>query len=246
MKPFHFIAALVFMFSQLLSSFASADNLGVSGDMFKKLKEVRPDFIFESVDETSFKDIYRIQVKRGPVIYASKDGRFIFTGELFEATEQGLVNVSEVFMAAARKDFINGLEDKDFIAFGPQGEVKKRLYVFTDVDCYYCQKLHREIDSYNKLGVEVRYLAYPRAGIGSESYKKVVSAWCAEDQKSALTALKNGQQIENRSCSDNPVTEQYKAGGQLGVKGTPALLTEDGQLIAGYLPADKLAQSLGL
>ena len=131
------------------------------------------------------------------------------------------------------------------IVFGPE-EAKAFVYVFTDVDCYYCQKLHQEVPALKELGVEIRYLAYPRAGVGSPSYRKIASAWCAEDPNISLTALKAGEQIPDNVCENNPVAEQYMLGGQLGVSGTPALVTESGKLLPGYMPADKLANALGL
>ena len=109
-----------------------------------------------------------------------------------------------------------------------------------------CQKLHKEVPALKDLGVEVRYLAYPRAGVGSPAFRKMASAWCADDAQDALTRLKLGKDIPDNVCDGNPVTDQYKLGGRLGVTGTPALITAEGELIPGYLPADKLAKRLGL
>jgi thiol:disulfide interchange protein DsbC len=134
---------------------------------------------------------------------------------------------------------------KDTVVFPTGGERKAVISVFTDVDCGYCQKLHREVPRLNELGVEVRYLAYPRAGIGSRSYQKIVSAWCAEDPNSAITALKSGQEIPDSDCT-NPVAAQYELGQEVGVSGTPAIVLEDGRLLPGYLPADQLAQAIGI
>lgn len=98
----------------------------------------------------------------------------------------------------------------------------------------------------NELGIEVKYLAYPRAGVGSKSYNKVASAWCAEDKNQALTQLKNGHSIEENICEGNPVASQFQLGGQLGVRGTPAILLESGEMIPGYIPAKELAKKLGI
>ena len=131
------------------------------------------------------------------------------------------------------------------IVFAPK-QSKAHVYVFTDVDCYYCQKLHQEVPALEALGIEVRYLAYPRAGIGSDSYQKIASAWCADDPQDSLTILKAGGDIPSNVCEDNPIAQQFALGSDLGVKGTPALITEAGVLLPGYMPADKLARALGL
>ncbi|NNC55525.1 MAG: DsbC family protein, partial [Pseudomonadales bacterium] len=120
------------------------------------------------------------------------------------------------------------------------------IYVFTDVDCYYCQKLHREVGQLNDLGVEVRYLAYPRAGVNSPVHKKLASAWCAKDPRDALTKLKAGEDIPENECAKNPIASQFHLGNRLGVSGTPAIFSESGKQLGGYVPADGIAERLGL
>ena len=133
----------------------------------------------------------------------------------------------------------------DMIIFSPSSGFKTFVNIFTDVDCGYCQKLHSQMDSYNALGIEVRYMAYPRAGLEGDTFEKTVSAWCSKDRRSAITALKKGQGIPEKSC-DNPVGTHYWLGQRIGIKGTPAIITSSGQLLPGYLPPKQLASELGL
>ncbi|HDH15571.1 MAG TPA: DsbC family protein [Gammaproteobacteria bacterium] len=99
----------------------------------------------------------------------------------------------------------------------------------------------------NKAGVTVRYLMYPRAGPGSQTFIKSVSAWCADDQKKALWALfgiaKEGGVLEAKTC-DNPVQEQFELGQKIGVTGTPTLILESGKILPGFMPADQLIKLL--
>jgi thiol:disulfide interchange protein DsbC len=103
--------------------------------------------------------------------------------------------------------------------------------------------MHQEIASYNDKGIEVRYLAYPRAGVGSESFNKAVSVWCSDDPKDAITKAKRGEEVPTKQC-ENPVKDQFELGQQMGVRGTPSLVLESGQMIPGYVPADRLVQML--
>jgi thiol:disulfide interchange protein DsbC len=130
--------------------------------------------------------------------------------------------------------------------FPAEGERRAFVSVFTDVDCFYCQKLHQEVPELNRRGVEVRYLAYPRAGVGSDSYRKIASAWCASDKLTAMTRLKNRETIPDNVCPGNPVADQFLLGQKVGVTGTPALVLESGQLLPGFMPADALVQRLGI
>ena len=235
---------LFLMVSQLSLVGAVAAKSG-SDEILEKLKKARPDFQFGEVTSTPIKGIYKSSIANGPTIYLTADGKYFFAGDFFEVGAKGLVNLGEKAMEKDRVVALSKLHLDDLVIFSPP-ETKAYVYVFTDVDCYYCQKLHQEMPALHELGIEVRYLAYPRAGIGSPSYRKIASAWCADNPTESLTKLKNGKDILDNVCDPNPVAEHFRLGGQLGVAGTPALVTEDGQLLPGYMPADKLAEALGL
>ncbi len=213
----------------------------------QKLEAARPGLKVGAVTPSAVKGIYKTTIENGPAVYSSADGQFFITGELYQLQANDLVNLTQKDMDVTRKKLMEQIKLEDMIVFAPkEGETKAIINVFTDVDCGYCQKLHREIPDYNKLGIEIRYMAFPRAGIASESYNKVVSAWCAKDPQDALTKLKMREQIPTNICESSPVAMQYNIGGQMGISGTPAIILEDGSLIAGYMPADSLAQRLGL
>lgn len=238
------LIVLILMVSQLsLSGVAAAKS--VDDQLLEKLKKARPDFQFGEVSSTPIKGIYKTNIVNGPTIYITADGKYFFAGDFFEVSDNGLVNLGEKEMEQERVVALSKLSLADMVIFAPE-KTKAYVYVFTDVDCYYCQKLHQEMPALHDLGVEVRYLAYPRAGIGSPSYRKIASAWCADNPNESLTALKNGEDIPDNVCQPNPVPEHFRIGGQLGVAGTPALVTADGKLLPGYMPADKLAEALGL
>jgi thiol:disulfide interchange protein DsbC len=134
------------------------------------------------------------------------------------------------------------MDESQMIVFPAKNE-KHKVTVFTDIDCPYCVKLHRDMKDYNSEGITMRYMAYPRAGIGSNSYKKIVNVWCSDDKAKAMTDAKEGNKIANKSC-DNPVAQQYQLGQALGVQGTPAIFLEDGTSLPGYVPPKRLAEVL--
>ena len=211
-----------------------------------KLAQARPDFKIETVQPSVVDGIYEVQIINGPLVYFSEDGDFFFLGDLFSVGISGLVNLSEQRRDLDRKELIAAVDAGDMIVFPAEGGRKASVTVFTDVDCFYCQKLHQEVPAMNKAGIEVRYLAYPRSGIGGESYRKIASAWCAEDPNTAITRLKNRQEIDENVCAGNPVAEQFVLGQQAGVRGTPALVLESGEMVPGYLSADDLVTRLGI
>ena len=210
-----------------------------------RLKELQPNLPVASVAETALEGMLAVELEDGSVLYGTADGRFLFTGDMYAVESEGFVNHTDSIRAERRREFLAGVSRDEMIVFSPEGERKAYVNVFTDVDCGYCRKLHREMADINALGIEVRYLAFPRAGVESESYDRIVSAWCSQDPHRAITELKLGNSIPARSCP-NPVGAQLELGNRIGVSGTPALVTEDGHLIPGYLPADELARALGL
>ncbi len=210
-----------------------------------KLKSLRPDIPIERVSPSPLPGIYQLELAGGTVFYGTEDGRYLFAGDLYELGDEDLINLAEQGRIEKRQALLATVDTDDMIIFPPSGQRNAVISVFTDVDCGYCQKLHQEVPRLNEMGVEVRYLAYPRAGVGSRSFQKIVSAWCADDQKTAITALKSGQTIPDAECS-NPVAAQYELGQELGVSGTPAIVLEDGRLLPGYMPADQLAEAIGI
>ena len=189
--------------------------------------------------------LYEVAVEGG-VIYVTQDARYLIAGSLYEARDGGLVNLTEEKRAVERRRIVAEIDPARTIAFAPDGDTRASVVVFTDTDCGYCRKMHQEMAGYNEKGIEVRYLAFPRSGIGSPTYDKMVSAWCAEDPRGALTALKRGEGIAERYCEDHPVGVQYELGQSLGIEGTPSIVLPDGTMLPGYAPPDQLASLLGL
>ncbi len=195
----------------------------------------------ESVAETPIADIYEVSLD-GQVFYLSKDGRYVIQGEMIDLTTRA--NLTEQRRDIARKATIDNLNESEMIVFAPaKTPVNHTITIFTDIDCGYCRKMHQEIESYLDLGIKVRYMAFPRSGPNTDSFNKAVSVWCADDQQTAMTRAKSGQSVEAKTCP-NPVNNQYELGQQLGIRGTPSILLESGEMIPGYMPAPQLAAAL--
>lgn len=222
----------------------------VSPEMSKRivenLKQARPDLEFSDAMPSPIKGMYEVRVQGGPTLYVSENAEFFVAGDLFSIEPGKFVNIQEQARAKERAVVMAKIDKKDQIVFSPKGETKAVLHVFTDIDCGYCQKLHNEIQAINEKGIEIRYLAYPRSGPNSPSADKLATAWCAKDQQATLTKLKSRQAVPIKTCENNPVAAQFKLGGQIGVNGTPNMVTESGEMIGGYLPADQLAARLGI
>lgn len=216
----------------------SVVNAG-NDELRKKIEKSLPDVkvtSLKAVDDTGFYEA----VINGQILYFSKDGRYVIQGDMVSLDSR--INLTEQRRVSLRKDALAKLDEKDMIIFGPQ-KAKYTITVFTDIDCGYCRKMHAEMEKYNDLGIRVRYLSFPRGGIGSKSYDDAVNVWCAADRQKAMTKAKQGQEIPTKTCA-NPVKAEFELGQQLGVQGTPSIFLESGQNLPGYLPPEKLIQVL--
>jgi len=184
---------------------------------------------------------FREVVAGGQVVYVSDDGKFLFQGGLLDVNQRK--DMAEVALSRVRNEVLKTLPMADRIVYSPTGTTRHKVVVLTDVECGYCRKFHSEIAEYNKRGIEVEYLAFPRAGLGSADYRKMVSVWCADDRKKALTDAKSDKAVPAKTCT-TPVDMQYNAGLRMGLEGTPMILTTDGQFLGGYLPPDLLLKRL--
>ncbi len=202
---------------------------------YKALKSAMPGISKSDISKTPVDGIYEVQ--RGlSFFYVTQDGRYVFSGDMVDVRSG--TSLTENSRKALRLDALNDLGDQSMITF-PAKDEKYVLTVFTDIDCGYCRKLHREMGDYNDRGITVRYLFYPRSGPDTPSFDKAESVWCSKDQNDAMTQAKMGANVSAKAC-ENPVQAHYEAGQRLGVRGTPALIMPDGSVQPGYLPADRL------
>ncbi len=176
------------------------------------------------------------------VAYVSADGQYILMGDLIDLDNKR--NLTAMRRGGLVLKSIDALGEANMIVLGP-AKPKRTLTVFTDVDCPYCARLHQEVPKLTQAGVKVRYLLFPRAGKGTETYMRSVAVWCAKDRVKAIGIAKSGGKLEMKNCT-NPVDEHLRLGKEVGVEGTPTIVMDDGRVLPGYAPAAELLTALGL
>ena len=195
----------------------------------------------EDLKPSPIPGIYQF-VQGADVSYLTADGKYYLDGSLYDMATRA--NLTEAIRSQARLAMINAVPESQMVIFSPKNPLYT-ITVFTDVDCQYCRKLHSEIAEINKLGVRVRYMFYPRTGPNTESWRKAEVVWCSADRNEALTRAKAGAELDmNKACGPTPVAREYQLGQSLGVRGTPAIVTEGGDFIEGYMPPRELLQAI--
>ena len=208
----------------------------VKARVVAKLHDVSP----ADVASSPVPGLYEVTMG-GLIAYVSADGKYLVSGNIYDLDTE--VNLTAMRRNAARAKALASLREDQMIIFSPE-KPKMTVTVFTDVDCGYCRKFHSHIADLNKAGVRVRYMLYPRTGPGTESWRKAEEVWCSADRNAALTRAKKGDPVKSKDCGDAAITAQYDLGGELGVEGTPAVFTQSGDYIGGYLTPEQLVQAV--
>ena len=194
----------------------------------------------ENVQTTPVPGIFEV-LRGSDILYMTRDGQYAFTGDLYQVPTRA--NLTEVHRRELRRKLIDAVPESRMVVFSPP-QPKYTVTVFTDVDCGYCRALHRQIADYNRLGVRVRYVFYPRTGPDTESWHKAEQVWCSADRKAALTRAKLGETLDAPVCANTPVAQEYELGKAIGLEGTPGIVAANGAMVGGYLSPDALVEQL--
>ncbi len=236
-------AACGFLLCGLTVSAAEAVDKSIADNIIAKLRLAESRLSIAKVELSQVDGVYKLTSTGERVLYASADGRFLIMGKMLEVTPDGLVDTHLVEIAPLRRDRIANIELSEMMVFPAKGERKSYINVFTDVACGLCTLLYMKIETLNARGIEVRYLPFPLAGIGSRSHAKFESAWCADDGLDAMRRLQNGESIPELSCQ-SPVAEHYRLGLSVGVNSVPAIVLADGTLLQSFRSAQEMDEQL--
>ena len=224
----------------LVSTFAAATD-NAEQAIRKTLQSLELGVPVDSVATSPLNGLYEVKLEGGRVLYASGDGQFVMQGYLFQIQDGKPVNLTEKTERLGVSKLVNAIPVAETVVYPAIGETKSHITVFTDTTCPYCHKLHAEVPELNKRGIEVRYVAFPRQGLGSPGDEQLQAVWCSKDKKAAMDKMVDGKEIKAAKC-DNPVSKQFALGQSIGVNGTPAIVLADGQVIPGYQPAPQVAK----
>jgi thiol:disulfide interchange protein DsbC len=199
----------------------------------------------DSIAPAPLPGFYQV-IASGHLLYVSADGKYALDGELLDLARHQ--NASDAAWAGFRKAELTKVPAAARIVYAPE-HPKYTVTVFTDVNCGYCRALHEHVAAFNRAGIAVEYLAWPREGVTTTAgrltptYAEMVSVWCASDRKAAFGAATGGRAPAPATCA-NPVKDQFNLGVRLGITGTPTIIAADGRALGGYLTPEQLLAAL--
>jgi thiol:disulfide interchange protein DsbC len=235
-KQFLKKSLLAMMLSTAFMATAQADEQAIRNT----LRDITPNAAEAKITPSVIPGLYQV-VLGTRVLLMDDKARYVFSGDLIDLkTRKNLTTAAE---NKQRKTILDSLDESKMIVYPAKGTTKRTITVFSDIDCPYCKKLHGDIPKLTAAGIKVRYLSFPRAGVGSGSYKKAVAVWCSTDRRKALDKVMTGGAVDMKTCA-NPVMNDMKLAELFGVNGTPNILLDDGELIPGYVESKDLIQKL--
>ena len=219
----------------------SADQAAPKADPRIELAGKIPGTTPDELRASAIPGMYEL-VRGTDIAYVTSDGKYAISGDLYDLA--GNDNLTEVRRRDIRMKLLATVPESDMVIFGPR-DPKYTVTVFTDVDCAYCRKLHSQIAEYNRLGVRVRYMFFPRSGPNTESWTKAEQVWCSTNRNEALTRAKLGEELKSpKTCGGSPVGRDYALGQKFDIRGTPAIVMNNGEMLGGYMPPMALVQHL--
>lgn len=235
--------AIIILVNVMVVCIVKAD--GVENRIYSMIADVAPTLQVASISQTPIKNIMKVELSNGNLVYVTQDAEFMFPGKLLQHTGNGMTDLTEQDLALKRKAKLEEVDLSETITFKSKDREKQEIFVFTDVSCAYCKKLHQHIEDFNESGFTIHYLAFPRAGMQSPAGELMRDVWCSKNRQRALTEAKQEGAITQKSkpCS-NPVQKQRELGLALGVTGTPGIYDSKGRHIGGYLTPDQLSDAV--
>jgi len=216
---------------------APAGKVDPRAEIVKKVGGIK----LEDVRISPVNGIYEVS-RDAEISYLTSDGRYAILGDMIDLDSDA--NISENRRRIIRARMIDAVPENEMLVFAPKEAAKYTITVFTDIDCGYCRRLHSQIAEYNRLGIRVRYMFFPRSGPDTPSWHKAESVWCSSNRNDALTRAKNGEDLKTAKCPTDIISRDFELGQKLAVDGTPAIFLASGEMLGGYLPPGQLSKYL--
>ena len=227
---------LPMLFALMLPMAAQADDGAES--LEKRLKDLYPATRIERVQALEIPTVYEVTMGKNSA-YTDATGRYFVFGHLFDMKTQRDLT-AERMEKQQRIDF-SQLPLGDAIKT-VRGKGERVLAVFSDPDCPYCKRLEAELDKLDNVTLYI--FPYPLEGLHPEAVDKAVAVWCAPDRARAWADLmKTGKVPAKRDC-ENPIQRNIQLAQQLGINGTPTMVSADGRMLLGAAPGDRIEQWL--
>ena len=225
----------IFLFL-FLSFSANADK-----DILREImKETYPELPIKGIKKTDFNDLYEVYIG-GQIIYTNDTFDFLIVeGRVVDPKTK--IDLTELRLEELTRINFKDLPLSDAIKV-VKGNGKRKIAIFSDVDCPYCKRLEiKELSNIDNITIYT--FLYPLA-IHPEAEEKSKKIWCAKDRAKAWSDyILNDKLPKNSGDCKTPINKILKLGKDLGISSTPTIILTNGKRVPGAIPYKQLEEYL--
>lgn len=210
---------------------ASPDLKGEQA-VLDKLTKKFPNTRITMINKAPMKGLYEVVMGKN-IAYVDEDANYFLFGHIFDMTTQQDITQARID-DLNQIDFNNLPLDKAIKIV--KGDGSRVFAVFSDPDCPYCKRLEADLSELNNYTMYV--FLFPIAELHPEASAHAKAIWCSADKPSAWHEflLKDTLPVVDaaklQECK-TPIGDIEKLGHELGVNGTPTLITKAGKVMPG-------------
>lgn len=205
------------------------------------LRKRTPDMTIMSVRKLDGVELYEVIDSRRRVFYVDPQARLGLFGTMYDLETRANLTSARID-EISYVDFAQLPLDKAFVRV--KGSGARKLAIFSDPDCPFCQRLEQELEGIGDVSLYI--FLYPIESLHPGATAKSRKIWCAPDRAAAWDKLMR-EQIEPEPADDtcgDPIEDLALVGERLALSGTPALIFPDGKLVAGAIPREEIESLL--
>ncbi|MDA8260356.1 MAG: DsbC family protein [Betaproteobacteria bacterium] len=207
----------------------------------KSLAEKMPEIKIGTISKVPYGGMYEVVVNGINIFYTDEKGEVGFFGNMIDLKTQN--NITQQKVAKLRTiDFASLPLDKAIVRVTGNGS--RKLALFSDPECPFCQDLEKELKDINNLTTYIFLL--PLTEIHPDAERKAELVWCASDKAKAWDDMMLNQKepvAGNTNCK-TPIKDIAELAAKLSITGTPGMVFANGQMIPGGLPREKIEKLL--
>lgn len=207
----------------------------------KSLEEKMPEVKIGAITKTPYGGMYEVVVNGINIFYTDEKGEAGFFGNLIELKTQK--NLTQQRTAQIRTiDFSSLPFDKAIVRV--KGSGSRKLALFSDPECPYCQDLEKELKDVSDVTIYTFLL--PLASLHPDAERKAELIWCASDRAKAWDDMMTEQKepAAGKAKCATPIREIAELAEKLSISGTPGMIFANGRLVPGLLPRQQIEKLL--
>jgi thiol:disulfide interchange protein DsbC len=236
-KLLSILVATTILFGCNKSMNTSSSKTLNSDEVKAKITKAIPGLPSDAKVNKSVNGLYEVAVGR-KVFYVSSDGKYVLFGNLIDVDSKE--NLTEKRVAELSKIDFSKLP-LDLAIKEVNGNGSRKLVVFSDPDCPYCQMFEKQIAP-NLTDTTIYTFMFPLPN-HPNAKSDATKIWCSKDRaKTWQDWMRDKKPLPaNTGCDSKDLDKIVEiANSVVQLEATPTLILANGQILQGMLPPEQL------